>query len=234
MTINTIDDLLRLVRENEEYRAAMQRELLTDALLALPEMFAAYSEVTDRRLGTIEADVASLHGIMSRQQTDFANFRGAYAEEEARRNDRLIAATIARARDNRVRLTERLGYDELGRIFGEAVSRDFLSGITEDSEDSFQISDLALRVHERNREQTVFYIMAQASYTGQLNDYSRCRDHATIMRRVSGLDAYGVAIGVRIGRNMPDDLLFDANELVGAGEGVLWYQLRESRAGDNE
>lgn len=33
---------------------------------------------------------------------------------------------------------------------------------------------------------------------------------------------------------MPDDLLFDANELVSAGEGVLWYQIRESRLGDNE
>ena len=41
MTIDTIDDLLRLVRENEEYRVAMQRELLTEALLALPERFAA-------------------------------------------------------------------------------------------------------------------------------------------------------------------------------------------------
>ena len=234
MTIDTIDDLLRLVRENEEYRVAMQRELLTEALLALPERFAAYIEVTDRRLSSIETDVSSLHGIMSRQQTDFANFRGTYAENEVRRNDRLIAATIARARGNRVRLTERLGYDELGRIFGEAVNRGLLSGILEDSEDSFQNSDLALRVHERNREQSVFYILAQASYTGQLNDYSRCRDHATIMRRVSGLDAYGVAVGVRIGRNMPDDLLFDANALVNVGEGVLWYQLREPRPEDDE
>ena len=234
MTIDTIDDLLRLVRENEEYRVAMQRELLTEALLALPERFAAYTEVTDRRLSAIETDVSSLHGIMSRQQTDFANFRGTYAENEARRNDRLIAAAIARARGNRVRLTERLGYDELGRIFGEAVNRGLLSGILEDSEDSFQNSDLALRVHERNREQSVFYILAQASYTGQLNDYSRCRDHATIMRRVSGLDAYGVAVGVRIGRNMPDDLLFDANALVNSGEGVLWYQLREPRPEDDE
>ena len=114
------------------------------------------------------------------------------------------------------------------------MNRGLLSGILEDSEDSFQNSDLALRVRERNREQSVFYILAQASYTGQLNDYSRCRDHATIMRRVSGLDAYGVAVGVRIGRNMPDDLLFDANALVNVGEGVLWYQIREPRPEDDE
>ena len=39
-TINTIDDLLRIVRENEEYRVALRRELLTDDLLALPSQIA--------------------------------------------------------------------------------------------------------------------------------------------------------------------------------------------------
>ena len=39
-TFNTIDDLLRIVRENEEYRVALRRELLTDDLLALPSQIA--------------------------------------------------------------------------------------------------------------------------------------------------------------------------------------------------
>ena len=107
MTMNAIDDLLRLVRENEEYRAAMQRELLTDALLALPEMFAAYSEVTDSRLRTIETTWQP-----SRHHEQAASGLRELSRRIRRgggpRNDRLIAATIARARGNRVRLTERL------------------------------------------------------------------------------------------------------------------------------
>ena len=38
-TINTIEDLLLVVRENEAFRAAMRRELLTEELLGLPGQF---------------------------------------------------------------------------------------------------------------------------------------------------------------------------------------------------
>ena len=41
-TINTIHDLIRLLRENEEWRNAVRRELLTEELLELPQRFAEY------------------------------------------------------------------------------------------------------------------------------------------------------------------------------------------------
>ena len=49
-TIHTPDDLIKLVRENAEFREALRRELLTDELLALPQRFSKYAEATDRRL----------------------------------------------------------------------------------------------------------------------------------------------------------------------------------------
>ena len=51
--INTADDLIRAVRENEEFRAAMRRELLTEELLELPRRFEEYREANDRRLDTL-------------------------------------------------------------------------------------------------------------------------------------------------------------------------------------
>ena len=55
-TLNTIEDFLRVIREDAEIRAAVRRELLTDELLALPERvsalaksFEVYRENTDRR-----------------------------------------------------------------------------------------------------------------------------------------------------------------------------------------
>ena len=51
-TINTIDDLVRIVRENEEYRVAMRRELLTDDLLALPAQFAEMRETQNEMRDT--------------------------------------------------------------------------------------------------------------------------------------------------------------------------------------
>ncbi len=51
-TINTIDDLLRIVRENEEYRVALRRELLTDDLLALPSQIAEILQTQNKMLET--------------------------------------------------------------------------------------------------------------------------------------------------------------------------------------
>ncbi len=48
-TINTSDDLIRIVRENPEFRDAMRRELLTRELLELPRRFAEYTKGNERR-----------------------------------------------------------------------------------------------------------------------------------------------------------------------------------------
>ena len=48
-TINTIHDLIRLLRENEEWRNAVRRELLTEELLELPQRFAEYAAANDKR-----------------------------------------------------------------------------------------------------------------------------------------------------------------------------------------
>ncbi len=49
-TINTTDDLMRLLRENPDFRDAVRRELLTEELLALPRRFAEYTQGADNRM----------------------------------------------------------------------------------------------------------------------------------------------------------------------------------------
>ena len=52
-TLDNIDDLLRIVREDEAVRAALRREVLTEDLLSLPTQFAAMlEEVKSLRQGT--------------------------------------------------------------------------------------------------------------------------------------------------------------------------------------
>ena len=58
-TIDTIDDLLRLVRENDEVRAALRREVLTEELLALPAQF----------IGMQETQTSMQESIVSLQET---------------------------------------------------------------------------------------------------------------------------------------------------------------------
>ena len=61
-TINTMQDLTRLLRENPEWRDEIRRELLTEELLELPQRFAEYAKVTDQRLDSIEQKVDTLTG----------------------------------------------------------------------------------------------------------------------------------------------------------------------------
>ena len=59
-TINTLEDLLRAARGNQEFREAFRREILTEELLELPERFAEYTKVTNAHLGNIDKTLATL------------------------------------------------------------------------------------------------------------------------------------------------------------------------------
>ena len=69
-TLNTTDDLLRLVREDSEFRAAMRRELLTAELLEVPNRLTMleqgiaalleHAKATNRRLDSLEEGVKEL------------------------------------------------------------------------------------------------------------------------------------------------------------------------------
>ena len=58
--LNTTDDLLRATRQNPEFRAAFQRELLTDSLLAMPARFDDYDKATDKKLDALTDSVKTL------------------------------------------------------------------------------------------------------------------------------------------------------------------------------
>lgn len=61
-TINTMQYLTRLLKGNPEWRDEVRRELLTEELLQLPQRFAEYTKVTDKRLDNIEQKLDTLTG----------------------------------------------------------------------------------------------------------------------------------------------------------------------------
>ena len=100
-TINSMQDLTRLLREHPEWRDELRRELLTDELLELPQRFAEYTASTDARLGDIDRRLDALAETverlvqhaeatdrrldriernLDRVSNDFRNFRWNYAE----------------------------------------------------------------------------------------------------------------------------------------------------------
>ena len=257
VTINTSEDIIRALREDPHLLHQVQRAIMTDQLLALPGQFAAMRETQNAMLETqnriladlaetretqnamletqnriladlaeTRRDIRALHGMYRRQHDDFSNFRGAYAENAARKNDRMIARRIARARGHRVRLTERLSYEELSALLIVAENLD-TSGIDEFSWDTFPNADVALKVTERNRAETQFYIVVEASYTGEMYDLKRATDHAKLLRRTTGIEAYAIVAGIRLNEDIQNAVWYDAEDFVSAKDEdtALWYKL---------
>jgi len=246
MNLNTTDDLLRAARDNQDFREAFRRLILTEELVEVPgqlkeltavtanlaataQSLLEHAAITNQHLGSIGKDIKSLHGMYSRQHDDYERFRGSYSENAARKDDGVIASRIARSRGNRVLATERLSHNDLTAIFREAVDRDLLDGIDDESQERFANADDALLVTERGRAGTQFYLVIEASHTAQHDDLSRVANHAKVIERVKGVPAYGVVAGTRIGQDMRNELLFhDPVTFVQEKDPdtALWHQLR--------
>ena len=234
------EELLELPRRFAEYAAATDDRLgRIEALIAENSKAIAENskgiaalvdntEAMNRRLDSMERNIESLHGMYSQQHNDFDRFRGAYAENAARKEDGVIASKIARERGNRVRTIKRLTHEDMYAIFDEAIERDLLDGIDDESQDRFANADDAILVTERGRARAQFYVVIEASHTAHENDLTRVANHAKVIERVKGIAAYGVVAGVRIGQDMPMERLLDPATLVQAKNpnAALWYLLR--------
>lgn len=234
------EELLELPQRFAEYSSATDRKIealtervdaLTITVDSLVKGIAEYKEATNQRLDSIARDISSLHGMYAQQHDDYHRFRGAYAESAARKDDGIIAGKIARARGNRVLMSERLDHKALSAIFVDAVQRDLLDDIDDESQERFQNCDVALLVTERGRAQTQFYLVIEASHTAHENDLTRSANHAKVIERVKGITTYAIVASARVSSGMPLNLLeYDALTFVRDKnpDAALWHQLRTS------
>ena len=97
-TINTADDLLSLLRENQEFREAVRKAILTEELLALPAVFSAFAseirgEIKEVRgeikrvdseirgeLKEIRGDITEMRGDITEMRGDITEIRGELKE----------------------------------------------------------------------------------------------------------------------------------------------------------
>ena len=249
--INTSDDLIRVVRENEEFRAAMRRELLTEELLELPRRFEEYRESTDRRLDALiqhsertdrrfdtliqlqedmRRDIRALHEMYRRQHEDFGRFRGNYAEHAMLKSRVTIARVIGRQLGLRRAYARPLTGEELSGLVGDNFDAVDALRLRERAWETFLVPDLVAVVTElRRRDESLYYIAVEASYTGGIEDAQRATDHARILRLATGMDAYAIVAAVREGPDIEGAVFHDAAQFVASDDedAVFLYQLTE-------
>lgn len=247
-TINTADDLVRLLRQNAEFRDTVRRELLTDEILDLPRQFAEMLKTQNSMLqeqaearqtrNRILAEIAELRQTQNiilgrldnaeaynrRLSNDFSIFRGNYAETVATKNATDIAILLNESKS--------LGIDEtrLKVLSGDdlrALAREYgvekLAAIPLGDRRSFYKADLVMEVAKSDG--TTCYITVEASYTCNGRDTARALAHANLLTRFTGKEAWPVIAGVRA------DML--TQPLIESGE-IFWYQLEYDEMGPTE
>ena len=92
-----------------------------------------------------------------------------------------------------------------------------------------------LELQAANDSAPAFYIVVEASYTGQEEDLQRAVDHAKIVRAVTERDAYPVVAVVILDDRMNSDtrgrLYENPEQFVNANDpnSALWFRLGETR-----
>lgn len=168
-------------------------------------------------IAEIRRDITAIHRITQRQQSDFQNFRGQFAENTARKKAPSITMAVGQAIGKRL-LSK--------RVLTQADLSDFtqnadVSHIPYNHIISFQEADLIIEAYNLQDNADDCYIAVEASYTCGQDDADRALRHAAILRGFTGKPVYPVVSGVRI-----HDALKDA--VNGGGEdAILWHKIDE-------
>jgi exonuclease VII small subunit len=238
-TINTIEDLLRLLDENPQWVEALRARLLTRELMELPETFARFVETTTQALTALKEgqdrlreDVDALKEGQDRLREDVDALKegqDSLKEGQARlesgmeriRND---IGTLRGEHARTVTLREMgLLAHNLGFTITKVLTSDELVSLTRSSDttgippnelSSFIRADIIAEATDSFDNPC--YVAIEASFTINGRDTRRTMRNAEYLARFTGDPAYAVVSGVHI-----DDRVVGLTQ---SGE-VIWHQL---------
>jgi hypothetical protein len=101
-TINTTEDFLTLMRENQEFREAARQAILTEELLALPAVFSTFASEMRTDFRRLEGDVSEVRSDVRQLQEGQKRLEGDVSEKV--RSD--VRSDIGRLEDGQKRLEE--------------------------------------------------------------------------------------------------------------------------------
>ena len=202
-TISTTADLLRLLREDPDFRDEVRRLLLTQELIELPERFARFEAYVERRFTEIGSDITEIRGDITRieanivtMQGDLGRLKGAGYEHNVSRSFASYASMAFRQRHNRPLRRNRLLYGKaqgMGEEFAELISDAVDNGLISDDERAeLEQADAVMRGQDGN---STVYFVGEISITLNNGDIDRAISRANILGKVTGSDAWPMVIG---------------------------------------
>ena len=202
-TINSMQDFSRLLREHPDWRDELRRLLLTDELLELPQRFADYAEVTDKRLDALVAHAVEtdkrLDALVT--QAEVTNRRLDALERDVKTiqrdigdlkgiglQTRLQHVGVARISTMfKLRNCRSLGMAETNRNsleFNDALMNAEEDGvITEADYDRLMDTDMVVRGSIRGAS-TIVYTPIEATYTIHRADITKLNHSIAVLKKV--------------------------------------------------
>ena len=115
-SIPTAADLLRLLREDPDFRDEVRRLVLSQELLELPERFARFESYVERQFSEVRGDITRIDGSITEMRSDITRIDGSITE--MRGDITRIDGSITEMRGD---ITEMRG--DLGRLKGADYER---------------------------------------------------------------------------------------------------------------
>ncbi len=217
-TINTIEDLLRLLDENPQWVEALRARLLTRQLMELPETFAKFVETTTQALTALQEGQdrlwegqARLREGQGRLESDIQRIRddvGMLKGNQARTATLREIGLLARALGLTIKKV--LAPEEIASLAESSNTTDILPNDL----NSFIRADFIIEASDSNHQPC--YIAVEASFTINGRDTHRAMRNAGYLARFTGDPAHAAVSGVHI-----DDRVIGLTQ---SGE-VFWHQL---------
>ena len=217
-TIDTVEDLVRILDEHPQWLDALRARLLPPAVLRLPEQLAElaarveeiaeqtkrFQAATEQRFDRMDQRLGRVEARLDRVIDDLGPLKGAHAGNVAVKEAGLIALDLG------LRYRKSLTSMELVSLSDAVDTTDVAANELR----SFHRTDVIVEAADREGERC--YVAVEASYTVNGRDTARAIRNAGLLSRFTGRRSYAVVAGLR-----RDDRIQDR---VDAGE-VLWYQL---------
>ena len=215
--VRNLQDILTALERHPEWRRALRQQLLGDELLELPAVFAKFATETTRRsellnndvdtlksdVDTLKSDMVEVKTAITRLTNDVGILKGAHAEATARSEIAVIADELGL--EHR-RIVPKLELRRMARAAGADLQDDAIK--------SFLASDIIAEATDAQGETT--YLAVETSFTGDLHDADRAREHAALMERLMGRSCRAVIASRQKNAGLA--------KLVERGE-IAWHEL---------
>ncbi len=203
-TINTIEDLFRILNENPQWLEALRARLLTRELLELPEKFAQFVAATEKRFDNVEQRLGNVETAVKSIRDDLAPLKGTHARNAALREADLIAEELG------FTLVRTLNQQDLKALVQSQNTAD----IPVNELRSFRRADLIMEAADRAGE--TCYLAVEVSFTANGRDTTRAVRNAGFLSRFTGRRCRAVVAGLHRDNRIQTSIESGA---------VSWYQL---------